>query len=74
LFIFNGLTAFSFRAISHMPVLDPKGPIDILVCAREAASSALCETPIPACAGIAKFLTLSEFAALHANWILFASA
>jgi hypothetical protein len=35
LFIFNGLTAFSFRAISHMPFLDPKGPIDILGCARE---------------------------------------
>jgi hypothetical protein len=35
LFIFNGLTAFSFRAISHMPFLDPKGLIDILACARE---------------------------------------
>jgi hypothetical protein len=35
LFIFNSLTAFSFRAISHMPFLDPKGPIDILACARE---------------------------------------
>jgi hypothetical protein len=35
LFIFNGLAAFSFRAISHMPFLDPKGPIDILTCARE---------------------------------------
>jgi hypothetical protein len=26
LFIFNGLTAFSFRAISHIPFLDPQGP------------------------------------------------
>ena len=33
LFVFNGLTAFSFRAISHMPFLDTKGPIDILACA-----------------------------------------
>jgi hypothetical protein len=35
LFIFNGLTAFSFRAISHLSFLDPKGLIDILACARE---------------------------------------
>jgi hypothetical protein len=35
LFIFNGLTAFSLRAISHTPFLNPKGPIDILACARE---------------------------------------
>jgi hypothetical protein len=26
LFIFNGLPAFSFRAISHKPFLDPRGP------------------------------------------------
>jgi hypothetical protein len=45
LFIFNDLTAFSLRAISPMPFLDPKGLIDILACARERRHPAtLCET------------------------------
>ena len=49
---FNGLPAFSFRAISHKPFLDPRGPDQRRrVRPANASIQPLCETWIPACAG-----------------------